>query len=184
MNDRDLTPEEREALAALPRERRPGDLLEERTVRALRAAGVLQPAVGEARRRTGGRLAVAAAAALALMAGSFAAGQWTGSRQTAGAMLALQEQNGQRVAASVQQAGTAYVTALTALARLAQARDGEELNQGREVALSALHAAADQIVRLDPDDPLAARILQALDEAATQEDAGTAAAGRRDLYWF
>jgi hypothetical protein len=40
--DDELTPREREALKALPRERMPGRLLEERTVQALRQRGLLR----------------------------------------------------------------------------------------------------------------------------------------------
>lgn len=83
MNDEDLTPDERSAFASLPRERRPSDLLEERTVGALRAAGLL----GARRRRDPRRAwprAAAAAAVLALMAGSFALGQRVGTRGAAG----------------------------------------------------------------------------------------------------
>ena len=40
-HDHDLTPEEQAELAALPRERTPGRLLEARTVQALRARGLL-----------------------------------------------------------------------------------------------------------------------------------------------
>jgi hypothetical protein len=42
MMDEELHPREREAFAALPREAQPGDLLEERTVRALAEQGLLQ----------------------------------------------------------------------------------------------------------------------------------------------
>ena len=42
MDDNELTPAERELFAALPREREPGRLLEERTVRALREQGLLK----------------------------------------------------------------------------------------------------------------------------------------------
>jgi hypothetical protein len=42
MMDDELDPREHDALAALPREAKPGDLLEERTVRALAEHGLLQ----------------------------------------------------------------------------------------------------------------------------------------------
>jgi hypothetical protein len=74
MTEDELTPAEREALRALPREAQPGDLLEERTVRALREAGLLG-------RRRPGRWrpqfiypAAAAACVLFFVAG-FAVGQ-------------------------------------------------------------------------------------------------------------
>jgi hypothetical protein len=43
MHEDDLTPAEREALRALPREANPSELLEERTVRALAARGMIRP---------------------------------------------------------------------------------------------------------------------------------------------
>ena len=43
MHDDDLSPDERAAFEALPRERDPGRMLEERTVQALRARGLLAP---------------------------------------------------------------------------------------------------------------------------------------------
>lgn len=42
MHDEELSPDEREALRALPRAAQPGDLLEERTVRALADRGLLR----------------------------------------------------------------------------------------------------------------------------------------------
>ena len=61
MHDDELTPAEQEALRALPRERPPGDLLEERTVRALAGRGWIQS------RRTPARYAWAAAVAACLL---------------------------------------------------------------------------------------------------------------------
>jgi len=58
MHDDELTPAEREALRDLPREAQPGDLLEERTVRALAGRGWIRT-----RRRIPAPLAWAAAAA-------------------------------------------------------------------------------------------------------------------------
>lgn len=58
MHDDALTPAEREALRQLPREAHPGDLLEERTVRALASRGWIR-----SRRRIPAPLGWAAAAA-------------------------------------------------------------------------------------------------------------------------
>ena len=44
MHDDELTPDERTRMRALPRELDPDDSLEERTVRALRAEGLLRRA--------------------------------------------------------------------------------------------------------------------------------------------
>lgn len=174
--------EERRALAALDREVEPAPSLEERTVARLRSEGLIG-AGGRRRRWTLPRaLAPArlgwAAAAAALAAAVFFAGVAVGERwavsSTAGALAAYHEDALARASARVQQTGSAYVAALAALGRLAAAADPQEVSQGREAALAALYAAASQLVRLDPDDPVAARILQGLDDR--QAGAGTTAA--------
>ncbi len=84
----ELTEAERAAFAALPRERAPGELLEQRVVRALRAEGYLgaPPAANRAWRRT----TLRAAAAIALFAGGVATGRY----------LILPEAEPQRAAAA------------------------------------------------------------------------------------
>jgi len=72
--DQELSAEERAALAALPRELAPSDLLEERVVRALKNEGHLG---AETRtRRTWYGNAMRAAAAIALFAGGVATGRF------------------------------------------------------------------------------------------------------------
>lgn len=70
----ELTAEERSALAALPREMEPGDLLEERVVRALRSEGSLR--VSEKRGQRALSIAWKIAAGLALFAGGVATGRY------------------------------------------------------------------------------------------------------------
>jgi len=165
----ELTAAEREALDALPRETDPGQLLEERTVRALRENGLLATArvsgttaVSAAQlpphSRPWWRSAAAIAAGIALFAGGMSIGQVMGSRQTAEAFQTVFEDGDVRLASQVQRTGSEYVAALEALT----AADGATADSGQavEVALTALWAAANEIVRLAPDDPLAARILQ------------------------
>jgi len=165
----ELTAAEREALDALPRETNPGQLLEERTVRALRENGLLAtsgasgvvaapPAHSTAHGRPWWRSAAAIAAGIALFAGGMSIGQVMGSRQTAEAFQTVFEDGDVRLASQVQRTGSEYVAALEALT----AADGAAADSGQavEVALTALWAAANEIVRLAPDDPLAARILQ------------------------
>ena len=65
MNENDLTREERDALASLPRERQPSDLLEEQTVRALQARGILDPQARRGITLSAGWLNVAIAASVA-----------------------------------------------------------------------------------------------------------------------
>jgi hypothetical protein len=65
----DLTEDERTAFAALPRERVPGDLLEERVVRELRTAGMFSRSNAESRSRSRiASFALRAAAAVVLFA--------------------------------------------------------------------------------------------------------------------
>jgi hypothetical protein len=186
-----LTATEREALAALPRETDPGQLLEERTVRALREKGLLAasrasglvvapPARSPAHGRPWWRSAAAIAAGVVLFAGGMSIGQMLGSRQTAEAFQTVFEEGDVRLASQVQRAGSEYVAALEALADV----DGSAADSGQalEVALTALWAAANEIVRLAPDDPLAARILQGFQARA--EDMGQYAAVNQLLVEF
>jgi hypothetical protein len=165
----ELTTAERQALDALPRESDPGQLLEERTVRALREQGLLAarrvrgaPAAQAAQQLPHGRpwwrSAAAIAAGIALFAGGMSLGQIMGSRQTAEAFQTVFEEGDVRLASQVQRTGSEYVAALEALS----SANGAVADSGQavEVALTALWAAANEIVRLAPDDPLAARILQ------------------------
>ena len=74
-DDTELTRDETAALAALTREMRPSDLLEERVVRALRADGHFgaQP---RSRKPSGVWFAMRIAAAIALFAGGVATGRY------------------------------------------------------------------------------------------------------------
>jgi hypothetical protein len=76
----ELSTIEREALAALPREIVPGDLLEERVVRALRAEGHFGSARSPIRRRFGAAWKVAAA--VALFAGGIATDRYLSADDT------------------------------------------------------------------------------------------------------
>jgi hypothetical protein len=80
-------------------------------------------------------------------------------------MLAMQEQNGLRLAAEVQRTGTAYITALNTLVENLEGQDPELQAQGRQVAISALYAAADLVVNIAPDEPVAQNIVWALDQS-------------------
>jgi hypothetical protein len=187
----ELTDAEREALAALPRERDPGQLLEERTVRALRDEGLLvapsgghpgsSPRHADPHGRPWWRSAAAIAAGIALFAGGLSIGQTLGARQTADAFQTVFEEGDGRLASQVQRAGSDYVEALAALTE-SDGRMAADSGQAVEVALMALWAAANEIVRLAPDDPLAARILQGF-EARAQE-AGQYGAGGQLLVEF
>jgi len=183
MKDDELTPDERRAFDTLPRERIPSRSLEERTVQALRGRGLLR-----APRRSGITLstkwAAAAAAVAAVLVGSFGLGLYAGSRQTERAMLAMHEQDSLRLAAEVQRSGTAYIQALTALAESPRRRDPDAHEQGREAAVAALHAAAELVVSLTPEDPLATNIVRVSEETKRdRSDVGKERAERR-IVWF
>jgi hypothetical protein len=176
----ELTSKEAAALAALPGEREPGELLEERVVRSLRAEGLLAEPEGRrgGRRSSGSRAerdrfwwrsGAAAAAGVALFVGGLSLGQAMGVRQTADAFHTAFENGDTRLASQVQRTGSDYVAALSALADTDGATSTDS-SQALEVALTALWAAANQIVRLAPDDPLTARILQGFEARAREAD--------------
>jgi hypothetical protein len=173
-----LPPEERRAFEALPRERMPGPWVEERTIQALRDRGLVRgrPFVPPAWR------VAAAAAALALFAGGVTLGQWLGVRQGAETFMALQRDDALATALEVQQAGSAYVSALASLVERTDRTDAATVAQVREVALAALWGAAWEIVRLAPDDPVAGQILRGFE--ATPQAAGVQREEARHVIWF
>lgn len=188
MHPDDLSDREREELGALPRESSPRDALEERVVSALRREGLLRAAAILRLPITPAWIGAAVAASLILFTGGFALGGWLESRRTTDVLVRMHERDTQTVAAAaaaVQRTGSAYVSALSALAAFADSSDAPPASvaEGREVAANALHAAASQLVRLAPEDPLAVRILQGLDRAARRDT--TAANDRSRLtVWF
>jgi hypothetical protein len=188
-HDDDLTPAEREAFRALPRERDPGQLLEERTVQALRERGAFT--TREPRRMRFGFhpawVAAAAAACVALFLGGFTVGQELANRRANQMVIEMRKQDAAQAAAMVQQTGSAYVAALSALADAA--RDphmrGTEIASAREVATNSLHAAASELVRLAPEEPLAAQILRGLQQAGRSDSlAGHGVTEQRKVAWF
>jgi hypothetical protein len=176
LDDEEPTPLLREALAALPREREPGRLLEERTVRALRERGMIAAAVR--RRPPAAWLGGAAAAGVALFLAGLGAGQSLGARQAAGPDAGVEDPRG--AATAVQETGTAYVQALARLASQGDASGAAASEPGREVAVRMLRAAADELLRIAPDDPVAAAVLQAFQ----RDSAETPAAGKQRVVWF
>jgi hypothetical protein len=80
-DDQELNASEMAALAALPRELAPGDLLEERVVHALRSEGHLGASRKTGRRWLNTSLRIAAAAALFI--GGVATGQYMMTRSAA-----------------------------------------------------------------------------------------------------
>ncbi len=147
MREDDLTAQEREALAALPREAPPSGLLEERTVRLLENRGLLT-------RRTrrvfliGLPQVSAAVAVVVLILASFWLGRWSNAPSTTEAVPSPERvEDLRRLAEEVQRAGSEYILALEAFSR-ARRGDPRDLEQGREVAATTLRAAADRVIGL------------------------------------
>ena len=168
-DDFELTAAEREAFDALPREAMPSRVLEERIVADLRHRGLLRVRRPARVQWNWGRFPIAAAAAgIALFACGLALGQWLGARHTADAMLKLQRQDSANAAAAVQRTGEAYLSALGALAQASASSDPAEVARARQAAQSVFHEAANEMVRLAPDDPMSAGILTGMERAKVQ----------------
>lgn len=159
----ELTPSEKQAMETLPRDRMPSAALEDRVVGALRESGVLAPPRRRVIELTTRRIATVVAASLALLAGGFVLGQWASARQVAGDEFLAPEVSDVSVAATLQRAGSAYVSALERFAELPDSVNGDQAVQGREVALTTLYTAADQVTRLVPKYELARQLLVAID---------------------
>jgi hypothetical protein len=189
MNDEDLTPDEREAFQALARAHDPNDFLEERVVRALRARGLLRSKVIELRWSPAWAIA-AAASVIAIFMTGFTVGHMIESRQTTEILTALRQHDAAQAAAMVERTGTAYVQALAALADAQNtpgasgaspgSRQNQAVQAGRQTAVNMLRAAANEVVRLAPEEPLAAHLIQGLDRAAK----GDSTAASSQVVWF
>ena len=186
MNDDDeLTPVERRALDALPREREARADLEERVVGALRRRGLLPiPLALRPARRHLLPWAAGVAAALALFAGGFAAGQYFGTRSGAAAALGgvqASQRTAVQVAAHAERAGALYVAALAALNQVNDSTDANTRAKARQAALAALGAAASEVAQLAPDDPLAAAVVRGLNDRTREQ---RPAPSTRSVVWF
>lgn len=163
MTDDELTPLEKEALEPLPKERVPSAFLEERVVRTLKKQGVLRSPEGHHFIRvTGGRIAGAVAACAAFVVCGFALGYWASDRPVFVSQTISPTAGEVPLAFSVQEAGTDYILALERLAAYADTTHGEEVREGREIALNTLYTAADQMVKIVPRDVLARCIVNAI----------------------
>jgi hypothetical protein len=188
MTDQELTPEERRALGELPAERPPSDLLEERVVRALHDRGLLRRERVRVLELTRSRVAAAVAACVLLAVTGFAVGRWTSS-STAQDLAAPPTEparldNHFAVAASLQQAAGAYVSALEEMEVSLQTADSELAHQGREVALASLYSAAGRVARFVPEDHLADRIREAVTAPPDGDERTPAGMSRRRLVEF
>jgi hypothetical protein len=179
----ELSPAERQAFDALPREQAPPPTLEERTVTLLRAHGHLPTPLTAVRRRrwSGPWLVGAAAAGLALFASGVAVGQFLGTRNAVQLLSAGRIVSAAEVANHVERAGSNYVAALTLLAQLQDTTDVASRVKARQAALQVLGAAAEEIVQLAPDDPLAGAVLRGLDQRSQLQ---RPAPPSRSVMWF
>ena len=138
------------------------DDMEDRVVASLRARGLLgRPRLGFRHRRS--RPLAALAAGLALFLGGTASGLGVAGRTTSHAFAQYDAMSAVDRAASVQRAGTEYVSALASLSASPLAPDDPALRAAKEVGRVALHAAALELARLDPGNPAIAQILAVLE---------------------
>jgi hypothetical protein len=181
----ELTPAERRAFEALPREARLSAELEDRTVAMLQARGILavplRPVSGAPRHWHPAWLVGALAASLALFATGFATGQYLGARAATiaaavgfGGSLAERTQH-------VERTGSEYVAALAGLLQERDTSDMAARGRATQAALDALGAAAQEVARLAPDDPLAGAVLRGLTE---RRRAMQAPAAQRAVVWY
>jgi hypothetical protein len=188
MTDRELTPEERRALDELPTERTPSEFLEERVVKSLRDRGLLRRERVRVLELTRSRAAAAVAACILLMVAGFAVGRWTSpslaKEPTAPSSVTARHADDFAVAASVQQAASAYVIALEDLEASLRTAEGEQARQGREVALASLYSAAGRVARFVPGDRLADRFREVVTAPAVGDQRGPADTPQRQLVEF
>ena len=165
MNDDDhgdLTPIERAAFDELTTEEAPPRILEERVIRALNDKGLLSAPRGARRRFRWTGVAAGIAAAVALFVSGVSVGQWLGSRDAARSISEARQDGALEMAIAVQRAGTAYITALTALSELADSSGDAAVDQGRETARKALYVAALTFALLVPEDSAAQNVAELL----------------------
>jgi hypothetical protein len=168
-----LSPDERRAFAALPREYVGSAALEERVVHALHDARLLGSSLAPS---SGMRRLKFAASVLAASLVFFVGGIAVG-RQSAHAEQIIVAppvavtrpapqvtEDSMQLAKQVQRAGSEYVSLLERLPSHAPtdspATRAELL--GREAARSTLHAAARQLARVSPNDPVAMLLVEGL----------------------
>ncbi len=153
-----LSAEFRAALDALPREKTPSPVLENRMVRALRQMGLVRADTATVKPQISWLGVSRIAASLIIFAGGVVLGHLLGSRQQIVAIQSPETASPYELAAQVQRTGSSHAAALEDLAeRVAHARP-EEIELAREVALASLRAALHQMAMLDPTDPLPIRL--------------------------
>ena len=174
-----LTPDERRAFAALPREYVGSAALEERVFRALHDARMLgtpltaQPSLARSTRRRRVLTSFSVlAASLTLFVSGIAVGRESAfAGQVVGPQVADESpsqepiaEDSMQLAKQVQRAGSEYVNLLERLPSHASTDSSATRDEllGREAARSTLHAAARQLARVAPNDPVAALLVEGL----------------------
>jgi len=169
MTDEDevrLSPALRAELERLPRQAEPSRGFEARLVRALRARGLVESDAPRLLLGRGWAPALRLAAALVIFAAGVGLGHRLGRESGRAGDVASAGSGAEQLAALVQRTGSAHAAALGDLAASAASARPEEIALAREVAMSSLRATLWQMVLLDPDDPVPARMLSDLDRAA------------------
>jgi hypothetical protein len=181
-NESDWEAEYNKMIGELPLDAAPSAMLEERTVKELRSRGLLR----RQRALPTSWLVGSVAASIALFATGVLVGQWIGTRNTINTVAEIASTGTTAAAAAhVQETGSAYVQALEALVTSAhQSQEQQPSAQAREVALTALHAAANEVVRLAPNDPVATKILQGIEQARRQSQPLEEQDAGRKIVWF
>ncbi len=159
MND-ELNPNERDAFEALPRERQAPRALEERVLGALRREGLVRAPRAARPAWWSWRLVPAMAAGLALFAGGVVVGvRLEPTVAPRSSLTAASVGAGGDRAARIERSGSRYLDELTALSRATDTTQSPERARGRLAAGRILRQAAQEVARMDPNDPLAERIL-------------------------
>ena len=175
----DMNDADRAAYAGLAQEQDAGRAVEDRIVRALKDRGLLRG--GRPTRNAMWWTKVAAAAVL-LFGGGIALGEYHGGQRAEQRLASARNTDGLDAAMRVQQTGSAYVEAIAHLAEISKSGgDVWHTQQGREVAVSAIEAAATELHQVSPDDPFTAQVLDAIAASrASQQKAGPVV--RRVIY--
>ena len=176
----ELTPEERAALDALPRERTPPRAVEQWLLATLHDRHILRPA---GRSMTPLKWIGALAAGVLLFASGMSAGEVLHSRADARAGRLLSLEDSRRLAAAVQRTGSEYVAAVARLRESIEAgASADQLAPGREAALAALEAAARELLSIAPEAGRAADIVTDAETVvpASENDP----VRRRRVIWF
>lgn len=187
-----LTPDERHAFAALPREYVGSAALEERVVHALHDARllgsphILRTSLARSKRRQRVLMSFSVlAASLTLFVSGIAVGRESAFAGQVVAQPIVEEtlpspmtEDSMQLAKQVQRAGSEYVSLLERLpshvSTDSSATRAELL--GREAARSTLHAAARQLARVAPNDPVAVLLVEGLRPSADAHNG--------QVWWF